>query len=122
MSGALYARDQMLGTLESLPDSIDYPKWSYRFTPHPAFAAHRDLVDCPDEEESDFASLLSVLCFWSWGQRRRRDDERLTKLDALDLRVVENGLPDLRFHFVAIHGDVLTCRCGAIRDDGQPTA
>ena len=121
-SGALCAGDRMLGTLESLPDSIDYPKWSYRFTPHPASAAYEDLFDCPDEEGSAFAYLLSVLRFWTWGKRRRKTEEWLAKLDALDLRIVEDGRPDLRFHFVAIHGDVLTCRCGAIRDDGQPTA
>ena len=115
MDEALYAGDHLLGTREFLPESIDNLRWSYRFTPQPDFAAYGHFFRYPHGDESGFIHLLALLCPWIRRRREKELGEWFANLDGLDLRVVGEGLPELRFHYVMIHGNEMTCRAGAIR-------
>ncbi len=117
MGAALYAGSHLLGTLELDPID-DGTFWvRYEFSPHANFAAYKDLFN-PPKNDSQFVQLV---CFWTWGKKRRQWEDYYARLDALDLRVVEDGQPDLCFHWVSIHNDLMACRPGAIRRGPQST-
>ena len=106
MSAALYAGDCLLGTLEStheFDDPFENRFGYYRFRPCAAYEAYRELLDASDKRRKR-----------PWALSRKE----LAAIDALDLRVVEEG-HEVRYSFILVEGDLVMTRAGAIRHPGE---